>query len=132
MYSSQLLDEARSPFGAGTLAAATRRAHAANPLCGDDVHVEVAEDGSAVTAVMHRTQGCTFTRASASLLARTVPGLSLEEARDLAATIRRDLPGSGPLPRALAALDAVRVYPARLRCALLPWEALRSAVDEKA
>jgi NifU-like protein involved in Fe-S cluster formation len=44
--------------------------------------------------------------------------------------MRRDLAGSAALPPDLALLGAVRIYPARIRCALLPWDALRDALDE--
>ena len=129
-YADDLVTEARRPHGEGTLPSARRTARAANPVCGDEIELDVDHDDALVIDVAHRTRGCVFTRASASLLAQSVPGLSLAQARDLAATVRRDLAGSAPLPPSLAALASVRVYPARIRCALLPWDALRSALDE--
>ncbi len=131
-YADDLLREAGHPTGAGTLASPRRHARASNPTCGDEIDLDVEDDGTRVTDVAHRARGCAFTRASASLLARAVPGLTLEGAVDLAATVRRELPGHAPLPPDLAALESVRVYPARVRCALLPWDALRSALDPMA
>jgi len=129
-YADELVAEARHPRGEGTLASPTRTARAANPVCGDEIDLDVADDGARVLAVAHRTRGCAFTRASASLLVRSVLGLSIGQARDLTAALRRDLAGSAPLPRELTALASVRMYPARVRCALLPWDALRAALDE--
>lgn len=129
-YPDDLVAEARSPRGEGALASPRRTARAANPLCGDEIDLDVDHDGARVIEVAHRTRGCAFTRASASLLARSVPGLSLAQAGGLATALRRDLAGSAPLPPELAALASVRTYPARMRCALLPWEALRSALDD--
>ncbi len=128
-YADDLVAEARRPIGDGTLPSPRRTGRAANPVCGDEIDLDVDDDGGRVIDVAHRTRGCVFTRASASLMARSVPGLSLAQALDLAATLRRDLAGSAALPPELAALASVRLYPARLRCALLPWEALRSALD---
>lgn len=129
-YPDDLVAEARRPRGEGALASPRRTARAANPLCGDEIDLDLDHDGARVIEVAHRTRGCAFTRASASLLARSVPGLSLAQARGLATALRRDLAGSAPLLPELAALASVRVYPARMRCALLPWDALRSALDD--
>jgi len=129
-YADDLVAEARRPRGDGALASPRRTARATNPVCGDEIDLDVDHDGARVSGVAHRARGCVFTRASASLLARSVPGLSLAQARDLATTMRRDLAGSAALPPDLAPLAAVRIYPARIRCALLPWEALWAALDE--
>ncbi len=129
-YPDDLLVEARHPRGAGALPSPRRTARAANLVCGDEIDLDVDHDGSRIVEVAHRSRGCVFVRASASLLARSVPGLSLAQARDLATALRRDLAGTAPLPPALAALASVRVYPARIRCALLPWDALRAALGE--
>lgn len=128
-YPDELVAEARAPRGEGALASPRRTARAANPVCGDEIELDLDDDGERLTAVAHRSRGCAFTRASASLLARTVPGLALGEARALGESLHRDLAGSASLPPQLAALAAVRMYPARVRCALLPWDALRSALD---
>lgn len=131
-YADGLLAEAREPLRAGSLPSPRRTARAANPVCGDEIELDVDDDGSRIVDVAHRTRGCVFTRASASLLARSVPGLDLRQARALSETLRRDLRGSADLPPGVAALASVRIYPARVRCALLPWEALRSALDAMA
>lgn len=128
-YAEDLVAEARRPRGDGALPAPRRTARRANPVCGDEIELDIDDDGARVVDVAHRTRGCVFTRASASLLARSVIGLGLRQARELSDTLRRDLAGSAALPPELAALASVRVYPARIRCALLPWEALRSALD---
>ncbi len=129
-YAEDLVAEARHPVGDGALASPRRTARLTNPVCGDEIDLDLDHDGARITDLAHRTRGCSFTRASASLLARYVTGMSLASARELAAALRRDLAGSAPLPPELTALGAVRIYPARLRCALLPWDALRSALSE--
>ena len=128
-YTEDLLREALRPAGQGEIATARRRALAANPTCGDEIALDIDDDGTRVIDVAHRTRGCAFTRASASLLARAIRGATLREARELASTLRRDLAGTAALPDAVASLASVRVYPARVRCALLPWEALTRALE---
>ncbi len=129
-YAPSLLAEAKRPSGAGALTSPCAHGRAANAACGDEVDIDLRACGGRVSDVAHRTRGCTFTIASASLLSRAVLDLTIAEARDLGAALRRDLGTSVELPAQLAALAAVRVYPARLRCALLPWDALRLALDE--
>jgi nitrogen fixation NifU-like protein len=129
-YADDLLAEARRDHGHGTLASPRLVARSANPLCGDEIELDVDHDGTTITAVAQRARGCSFTRASASLLARTVTGLTVAHAQDIVTTLRRDLAGTGSLPADFAALAAVRMYPARTRCALLPFEALGSALEE--
>lgn len=129
-YAPDLVATARVAFGHGALASPTHTARADNPRCGDDIELDVADDGAQVRAVAHRTRGCTFTLASASILAQTVPTMSVAAARALAFELRRDLAGTAPLPQSVAMLAGVRIYPARVRCALLPWEALLRALAE--
>lgn len=128
-YADALLAEARNARD-GTLAAPDRTAHLTNAVCGDEVDVDLRDDGTRIIDLAVRTRGCVFTRASASLLERSVRGGTLDAARDLATSLARDLATPAPLPPQLAQLAAVRVYPARLRCALLPWDALRIALGE--
>lgn len=128
-YADELVAEAKRAHGQGALPSAQRTAHLANAVCGDEVDIDVVDDGSRIVDVGQRTRGCVFTRASASILARTTAGLTLAEARDLATVVQRDLARTD-LPGELAMLGAVRLYPARRRCALLPWDALRLALDE--
>jgi nitrogen fixation protein NifU and related proteins len=129
-YTDDLLAEARRDHGHGTLVSPRLTTRRANPLCGDEIELDVDHDGTRVTAVAQRTRGCSFTRAAASLLARRVTGLTLSHAREVVTTLRRDLAGTAPLPADFASLAAVRMYPARTRCALLPFEALGSALAE--
>lgn len=131
-YPVDLVAEARRPAGAGALASPDRTARADNPLCGDEVELDVDDHAGVIAVVAHRTRGCAFTVASASILARSVPGLTTSEALGRADVLRRGLAGSSALPDELAALAAVRMYPARVKCALLPWEALRAALDPAA
>ena len=128
-YPDRLVAEARRAHGEGTLPAPTRRGRAVNPVCGDEIDLDVEDGAGRIVAIAHRVRGCAFTRGSAALLARAAEGMTLAAARELCRTLRDDLAGVGPLPSGLEALAEVRVYPARLRCALLPWDALRDALD---
>ena len=79
-------------------------------------------------------EGCSIIQASASLLADSVRGRTVEQAADLS-QLFRDLMQGKPLPPvalselgALEALEVVRQYPVRVKCALLPWVALEEGL----
>lgn len=129
-YADDLVAEARRAHGEGTLPSPRHTAHCANPVCGDEIDLDLHDEDGRIVNVAHRTRGCVFTRASASLLARAVEGRPVSVALELADVLQRELAGRRALPGELAALESVRVYPARLRCALLPWDALRIALGE--
>jgi len=129
-YGPDLIATAARAFGHGMLVSPTRTARAENASCGDEIELDVRHDGTRLDAVAHRARGCAFTLASASLLAQTVPAMTLADVRELALTLRRDLSTGKALPPNVALLVGVRMYPARTRCALLPWEALLSALDD--
>lgn len=130
-YADDLLREAMRRQDDRRIAAPRRRGDASNPLCGDEIELDIDDDGTVVTDLAHRVRGCVFTRASASLLARTVTGLRIEDALALAATLGRDLAGTAELPADVAALASVRIYPARVKCALLPWDALATGLADR-
>src|SRR5690606_29442907 len=77
-------------------------------------------------------RGCAVCTASASMLTEAVQGLTCAAAADLYRRLARWLSGqeqSDDFPGPLRALAVVRSYPARVRCALLPWETLHDALE---
>jgi nitrogen fixation NifU-like protein len=107
----------------------TARAHRANPLCGDDITVEIVLDNGTVAAVGYWAHGCTFVRASASLLVELGAGLTPAQALDLGRQLTDAVHCLGKLPPSLAELGGVHLLPARRRCALLPWEAFAASLE---
>jgi nitrogen fixation NifU-like protein len=133
LYKEVLLDHFHHPRNKGDLADAAITRRGANPRCGDEIEVGIDADAGRLTRVRFRGRGCSVCIASASMMTEAVTGLDAVDARDLTGHMRGwfgsgDAPPGEP-PPALAALTAVRAYPARRRCVLLPWEALRDAID---
>lgn len=133
LYRELILDHARAPRHFGALATATHTSKGINPLCGDslELFVEVDDDGR-LTAVRFDGSGCAISVASASLLTETVSGLYRAEALDYVAALTARLSGqagSGPELGRLRALEGVRDYPSRVKCATLAWHALRAALN---
>lgn len=136
LYQEMILDHYRKPRNKGRLDHPTAGAELKNPLCGDEVGVEVAMDGDIISDIRFTGQGCSISQASASLMTEMVKGLSKEEADTLRTTFRSmimgEIDGNKEVSLGKArALSGVSKYPARVKCALLSWNALESAVYSK-
>ncbi len=133
MYQDRLLQHYRAPFGRGALANETSFGVRKNPLCGDEFRVAIAVDHDTITQVGFEGRGCSIATASASMLAQTVRGLAMHEARTLIERVERLLQGDtvteAAPPGDLIALAGVAAYPQRVGCARMPWQALRDAID---
>lgn len=135
LYNETLLEHGRSPRARGRLADATHAARGSNPLCGDVVTLELfAPDDEQIVSAGFEAEGCAILIASASLLVSAVRDRSLSDARALVGAVDRLLADAELAPDdslgELAALAAVRAYPARLKCALLPLRALDHALAD--
>jgi nitrogen fixation NifU-like protein len=130
LYRDVLLDHGHHPRGARPLPAATHEATVHNPLCGDRITVQLRLDGDALAEVCFEARGCIIARASASLMTEALVGRRLEEALATAnavnALVNEDTPPGDLGP--LEPLRAVREFPARKSCVILPWDALRQAL----
>jgi nitrogen fixation protein NifU and related proteins len=118
-YSAALLEHYRRPRNFGSLPHADVQHEVLNPLCGDRIRLELALAGDVIADVRFRGDACAICTASASLLTEVLRSLALKQAGRIG---ERDV---------LAALQAP-VPDTRLRCALLPLEALRGCLDAAA
>ena len=136
LYDEVILDHSRSPRHSGRLDAPDVSARAVNPFCGDEIDLEIALDGDRVARVGLRSKGCAINRASGSMLAEAVDGKRLDELEVLSEGFTEMLRhGSNPGSDLdslgdLRALEGVRQFPVRIKCALLPWSALQDAIEE--
>lgn len=135
LYQQVILEHNRSPRNYGPLAEATHNAEGDNPLCGDrfTIDLRVGGDGK-VAAVGFYGAGCAISKASASLMTETVTGMSAAEVNDLFERFH-DLVRGRLDPARHAELGKLQVfsgiweYPARVKCAILSWHALCSALS---
>lgn len=142
LYRELILDHARSPRHFGKLEGATHSAEGINPLCGDKLKIYFTiDDSGRIDDARFEGSGCAISVASASLLTDTVIGMSTEEALDYFRTLVSRLSGrSGGGERPvkavdlgkLTALEGVKEFPSRVKCATLAWHALNSAIQQKA
>ena len=141
LYREVILDHYRNPRNKGHLDDAQASAQGVNPLCGDEITIEVSFDGDKVSEVAVDGQGCSISQSSASMMTEAIKGKSREEINELVRRFRQMMslddggdPGLDPeRPGAvlgdIEALQGVRQYPVRIKCASLAWNTLLEALD---
>ena len=132
LYQEIILDHFRAPRGEGTIDAPTATVDSNNPLCGDEVHLEVRVEDGAIAELAHTGQGCSISRSATSMLAEEAVGLSVDDALARIEHFRLMLHGDAPPDEDMlgdaVALEGVAKFPARVKCALLGWMALKEAL----
>jgi nitrogen fixation NifU-like protein len=131
LYRELILDHARSPRHFGKPTGYTHTAKGLNPLCGDklDLYLDIDSGGKIADAAFEGS-GCAISVASASLLTDAIIGMDSTRALDFAAALIGTLKGadSGMELGKLRALEGVREFPSRVKCATLAWHAMNSAI----
>jgi nitrogen fixation NifU-like protein len=141
LYREVILDHYRNPRNRVPLDDPEVSAEGVNPLCGDEVTVELKFDGDTITAVSVRGHGCSISQSSGSMMSAAIRGLDRHEVMDLASRFQTMLTGGedddvvldpenpGGVLGELEALQGVRRYPVRIKCASLPWTTLTQALN---
>ena len=137
LYRELILDHARNPRNFGKLERVTHQAEGINPLCGDKLRLYLSlDDNDTVKAAAFEGSGCAISVASASLLTETVTGMTRSRALDFFSAIVSALTDSATDTDTslgkLAALQGVREFPARVKCATLSWHTMASALNRDA
>jgi nitrogen fixation NifU-like protein len=131
LYQAVLLDHARQPRNHRKLEHAAATGEGFNQLCGDCCKVYLEMAGGVINDVGFQGVGCAIMMASASLMTLALVGKTEGQAKASLGQFQGmlagdDLPGMDELGD-LAALAGVRAFPSRLKCAFLPWNALKAA-----
>lgn len=134
LYQSVILEHNRSPRNYRVMEHADRWAEGNNPLCGDRLTVWLKLDDEVISDVSFQGMGCAISRASASLMTATVKGKSRREAQAIFERFHRLVTGTMDSADAetlgkLAVFSGVSAYPTRVKCASLPWHALKQALS---
>lgn len=134
LYREILLDHYRSPRNRGRLDAPTASAEGANPLCGDQLTLDVALDADGVVAdVAFEGSGCSISQASSSMMTGYVKGRPAAEALAGVEAFQRMMVDGEVLDEAfgdIEALAGVRKFPVRVKCASLAWKTLEQALTD--
>ena len=134
LYPELILDHFRNPRCRGSLENPGASCSLKNPLCGDIIELGVKLSNSQLTDVAYTGQGCSISQASASMMAEMVKGKSIVEVRKLVDLFKAMMHGQTTdqdlsLLGDAIALEGVKKFTARIRCALLAWEALERCLS---
>jgi nitrogen fixation NifU-like protein len=103
-----------------------------NPSCGDEVTLQVKFDGDVLTQVGVLSRGCAISTSSGSMMAELIEGCTTDQAQQLADRFKQVMHGDEfPVDIDLGdleALEGVKQFPVRIKCALLPWVTLLDAI----
>jgi len=135
LYQQVILDHNKNPRNFGKLEPATHHAEGHNPLCGDNVTVELFLDGSGVIQdIRFSGSGCAISKASASIMTTVLKGKTKAEAEKMFEQFQHlvtadmseiaDLESLGKL----AVFAGVKEFPARIKCASLSWHTMTAAL----
>jgi nitrogen fixation NifU-like protein len=139
MYQEIILDHYKNPLHHGLLSDFDAEVHHVNPTCGDEVTLRVRVTDGAIADLGWDGMGCSISQASTSVMSDLVIGQSVEDALALQTEFLQLMQSRGNagldedaeerLEDAVA-FEGVAKYPARVKCALLGWMAMKSAVAE--
>lgn len=128
-----ILDHYQNPRNHGRLDDPTVANRGHNPLCGDEIELSLCIEADRIGDIRFEGRGCSISQASASMMTDVVKGHTLEEVGEAVQKFTQSMANRQAAPadleEELDALQGVKRYPARVKCALLPWTTLREAID---
>jgi nitrogen fixation NifU-like protein len=133
LYRSVIMEHYRSPSNRGSMEGADLVAEGKNPLCGDEIRLELKVHDSRVMEARFTGEGCAISLAAASMFTEMLEDRTLAEAARLIEDFIRYLKGERneldeETLEDLTALEGVSRFPARIKCALLPFTTLKEAL----
>lgn len=129
LYQQTILEYNREPRNFQTLENATHVAHGLNPLCGDDYHVYLRVEDGVIQEASFQGHGCAISKASASMMTVELKGKTLTEAQALYGKFHSLITDNKEVDVGkLNVFSGVWKFPERVKCAMLAWHAMDSAL----
>jgi nitrogen fixation NifU-like protein len=133
LYQEVILDHYKNPQNKELATEFDAQVHHVNPSCGDEITLNVTLDGELIKSVTWEGVGCSISQASVSIMTDLVKGKSLTAAESISDSFMHLMQSKGSdkgdeeILEDAVALAGVSQYPARIKCALLGWMALKDA-----
>ncbi len=134
LFKEIIIEHYQHPKNHGHMEHPDAKSEGSNPLCGDELQMELCFDGDHIKDVMFTGNGCSISQSAASLMTEAIKGKTLEETRGIMDEYKKMLQGNSYDPDILGDLEAlsdVRKYPARVKCASLSAAVLDQALQQK-
>ena len=126
-----IIDHYRKPRNRGAIPEAQHHLEGVNPVCGDEVRVDVDIADGVIRDIAFDGVGCSISQSSASMMTEQLKGRTIADAVDLVSRFRAMmLDGAEPGDDFgdLEALQGVTKFPVRIKCALLSWNVLQEGL----
>ena len=136
LYQTIILDHYREKHHSGLRDPYQAEVHHVNPSCGDELTLRVHLDGETIADVSYDGEGCSISQASTSVLGDLVIGKDIDHFSGLYDDFLEMMHSKGAIVpdedrfEDAIAFAGVSKFPARVKCALLAWTALRDAVAQ--
>lgn len=140
LYREVILDHYKNPRNRGRLEKVDASAEGVNPMCGDEITIELTIEGDTVVDVAVDGHGCSISQSSASMMTDAIKGKTRAEIEEITSRFRAmmsldegaelelDPERPGAVLGDIEALQGVRQYPVRIKCASLGWTTLAEAL----
>ena len=135
LYQEIILDHYKARKGSGLREPYEAEVHHVNPTCGDEVTLRVHVSDGVVADVSYDAVGCSISQAATSVMADLVIGKPVAEAMAVQDSFLALMQGKGTVEPDEDVLEdgiafaGVAKFPARVKCALLPWMAWKDATN---
>ena len=136
LYQTIILDHYREKHHSGLREPYEAEVHHVNPSCGDELTLRVHLDGDTIADMSYDGEGCSISQASTSILGDLVIGRDIDHFSGLYDDFLEMMHSKGEITpdedrfEDAIAFAGVSKFPARVKCALLAWSALRDAVAQ--
>jgi nitrogen fixation NifU-like protein len=133
LYQTLILEHYRKPRNKGELDDKTVEVHVHNPVCGDEIKLQLKVEGDVIESARFVGSGCSISQAAVSMMTGLITGRKLSDADALAERFTRMMHGDAEAARDkqlgdLRALQGVSKFPVLIKCALIGFDALNEAL----
>jgi nitrogen fixation NifU-like protein len=131
LYRRVIMDHYKRPHNRGELGAEAISVAMRNPTCGDAVTLQLAVQDDVVQEARWTGEGCSISMASVSMMTDAVRGKTVAEALAMVDNFSHFMQGEDEEfeYEDIEALSGVTKFPARIKCAMLGWNALRKGLE---
>ncbi len=133
LYQQVIIDHNHNPRNFHEIENPSHSAKGHNPLCGDKIDIYLTINDDVITEVSFTGSGCAISKASSSLMTEALLGKTITEAQQIFDLVHNMITSGQTNVNAigkLAVLSGVHKFPARVKCAILPWHTMRDALDK--
>ncbi len=135
LYQQLILEHYRNPRNKAELDEKTVEVHLANPVCGDEIRLQLRIEDDHIAEAKFVGQGCSISQAAVSMMTTLLKGRSLADADGIAKRFTQMMHGDQDAAKDkalgdLRALQGVSKFPVRIKCALLGFDALQEALKK--